>query len=114
MSIGIKEDSLSQSTGQGTNHINVFRDGLSSTFPVVQVKALTLNDCNSVPEMAAPWIFTEHMLSGLSDEICKCFLLSAPSLTSKAQKLRGSEEVFPSLCVLSASDRCSHEEDSPV
>lgn len=83
-SIGIKR-TLSQSTGQATNHINVFWDGLGSTFPVVQVKTLTLNDCNCVPEMAAPWVFSEHMPSGLSDEICKWFLLSAPCLTSKAQ-----------------------------
>lgn len=43
------------------------------------MKTLTLNDYNSVPEMAAPWFFSERMFSGLSDEICKCFLLSAAS-----------------------------------
>lgn len=83
-SIGIKRTLYLKALGR-QQIILMSWDGLSSTFPVVQVKTLTLNDCNCVPEMAAPWVFSEHMLSGLSDEICKWFLLSAPSLTSKAQ-----------------------------
>lgn len=59
------------------------------------------SDCNSVPKVAAPWFLPVHMLSGLSDEICKCFLLSVPSSTSKAQSLEETRECFISVCAVS-------------
>lgn len=34
------------------------------------------SDCKSVPKVAAPWFFPVYMLTGLSDEIFKCFLLT--------------------------------------
>lgn len=60
-----------------------------------------LNDCSSAPEVAAPWIFSVHVLRGLSDEICKCFLVPAPSLTPKAQSLEAARGCFLFVCAVS-------------